>query len=142
MLALYHPIDRISRDLDLVNQVFGDVFGDAESRVQGGVGAFPLDLREDLDVYLAHAELPGFDKGSIEVNLEDNLLTITARKQAEVKKEGESWLFSERSYGEFRRSVRLPGKLSGEAEAKFDNGVLEVRVRKAEESKPRKITIN
>lgn len=143
MLALYNPIDRVARGLDIFDRVFAEALGrGVEERVREGFGAFPLDLRETGEAYLVRAELPGFDKEGIEIGLEDNVLTITAHKPAEERAEGEDWLLNERVAGAFRRSLRLPGRLSGEARAALDNGVLTVTVLKAEDAKPRKITIN
>jgi len=143
MLALYNPIDRLSRGLDIFDRMFADALGrGVEERVADGFGGFPLDLRETGEAYVVRAELPGFDRDGIEIGLEDNVLTIGARKQAEERVEGEQWLLNERVAGEFRRSIRLPGRLSGEAKAALDNGVLTVTVLKAEDAKPRKISIN
>ena len=143
MLALYNPIDRFSRGLDIFDRVFAEALGrGVEERVADGFGAFPLDLRENGEAYVVRAELPGFDKDGIEIGLDDGVLTISARKQAEERVEGEDWLLNERAWGEFRRSIRLPGRLSGEAKAALDNGVLTVTVLKAEDAKPRKIAIN
>lgn len=143
MLALYNPIDRITRGLDIFDRVFADALGrGVEERVLDGFGAFPLDLRENGEAYVVRAELPGFAKDGIEINLDDGVLTIGARKKAEEHVEGEDWLLNERAWGEFRRSIRLPGRLSGEAKADYANGVLTVTVHKAEDAKPRKIAIN
>ena len=143
MLALYNPIDRFARGLDIFDRVFADALGrGVEERVADGYGAFPLDIRENAEAYVVRAEVPGFDKDGIEIGLDDGVLTITATKKAADKAEGEDWLLNERAYGEFRRSIRLPGRLSGEAQAALDNGVLTVTVHKAEEAKPRKIAIN
>lgn len=143
MLALYTPIDRVSRGLDIFDRVFAEALGrGVEERVLDGFGAFPLDLRETGEAYLVRAELPGFAKDGIEIGLEDGVLTITAHKQAEERVEGEDWLLNERASGEFRRSLRLPNRISGEAKAAMANGILTVTVLKAEDAKPRKITIN
>lgn len=143
MLALFNPIDRIARDLDIFDRVFGEALDrGVEERVREGFGVFPLDLRETNEAYLVRAELPGVAKEDIEIGLEDNVLTIGAHKKAEEKTEGEEWLVNERVAGEFRRSLRLPGRLSGEANAALEGGVLTVTVLKAEDAKPRKIAIN
>jgi HSP20 family protein len=143
MLALYNPIDRVVRGLDIFDRVFAEALGrGVEERVLDGFGAFPLDLRETGEAYLVRAELPGFAREGIEIGLEDNVLTITATKPAEERVEGEDWLLNERTAGAFRRSIRLPGRLSGEANAALDNGVLTVTAFKAEDAKPRKIAIN
>ncbi|MEW5773401.1 MAG: Hsp20/alpha crystallin family protein [Thermodesulfobacteriota bacterium] len=143
MLTLYTPINRIARGLDIFDRVFAEALGrGVEERAADGFGAFPLDLRETGEAYVLRAELPGFAKEGVEIGLDDGVLTISARKKAEERREGETWLLNERAWGEFRRSIRLPGRLSGEAKAAYDNGVLIVTVLKAEDAKPRKIAIN
>lgn len=143
MLALYNPTDRVARGLDLFDRLFAEAEGrGAEGRVLDGFGVFPLDLRETDEAFVVRAELPGFVKEGVEIGLEDGVLTIIATKPAEERVEGETWLVNERTAGAFRRSLRLPNRISGEAQAAMANGVLTVTVLKAEDAKPRKITIN
>lgn len=138
------PLRTLSRNVDLFDRFVADAFGDLSGRtnVRGGYGLFALDLKETDDSYVVSAELPGFTAENIDLSLENGLLTIKAHKDAEEKKDGEHYHFSERSYGEFLRTIRLPKNIAGDADAHYDNGVLTVTLAKAEEAKPRKIAIS
>ena len=89
-----------------------------------------MDITETDDGYWVHAEMPGVDKENINIAMEGNLVTITAEvKRAWEKKEGERTLRSERYFGNIYRSFMLPAELDESAcEAKYDNGVLELKL--------------
>ncbi len=94
------------------------------------------------DAIVLKAELPGLQTEDIDIEIDDNVLTLTGeRRFQETVDEGRFYRL-ERSYGHFQRSVTLPqGVKTDEISADFDNGVLTVRVPKADEVTPRKITI-
>jgi len=89
-----------------------------------------MDVTETENGYLIHAEMPGVKKEDIEVAIEGNQVTITAEvKQAWEKKEGDRMLRNERYFGNIYRSFTLPAELDESAcEAKYDNGVLELKL--------------
>lgn len=90
-------------------------------------------------------ELPGVEKDDIDISLHDGVLTVKGEKRSERKEEGEGYFFSEREYGRFQRTFRLPGDVKeGEVSADFSNGVLQIRVPKrgADEAKVKKIKVN
>jgi HSP20 family protein len=110
--------------------------------VAGGLSP-SVDIYEDPDAVVVKAELPGMGKADIEVNISNNVVTITGEKKAEEKVEKSDYYRLERSYGRFSRSLRLPGEvLSEQAKASFKDGVLEIRVPKTEESKQKKRKID
>ena len=89
-----------------------------------------MDVSETENGYLVHAEMPGVNKEDIDVAIENNLVTITAEvKQEWEKKEGDRLLRNERYFGNIYRSFTLPAELDESAcEAKYDNGVLELKL--------------
>jgi HSP20 family protein len=98
-----------------------------------------LDIYEEEDAVVVKAELPGIGKEDVEVDISDDLLTISGEKKAEEKLERKDYHRIERSYGSFSRSVRLPGEvLSDQAKASFKDGVLEVRIPKTEAAKQKR----
>lgn len=106
------------------------------------LGYLPLDVAETADAYILTAELPGVPLKDIQVNVEDNVVTISGNKPAPEEAEGIRYHRIERPYGAFQRSLALPRNVDPEqVTAKFADGVLEVRVGKKEEAKPRKIEI-
>ena len=95
-----------------------------------------VDLYEDKDEIIAKAELPGMDKGDIEVNIADSTLTIKGEKKKEEETKDEHYYYSDRSYGSLVRRINLPREVqTDKARASFKNGVLEIRLPKTEEAK-------
>jgi HSP20 family protein len=91
-----------------------------------------MDVRENGDGYVVHAEMPGVKKENITVEIEGNQVTIGAEVKREwEKKEGEKMLRSERYYGNIFRSFTLPHELDeAKCVAKYDGGVLELKLAK------------
>jgi HSP20 family protein len=81
-------------------------------------------------------ELPGVTEKDIDVSLHDGVLTVKGEKHSEHKEEGEGYFFSEREYGRFQRTFRLPADAKGDSvSADFTNGVLKITVPKVAEEK-------
>lgn len=81
-------------------------------------------------------ELPGVDAKDIDVALDEGVLTVKGEKRSERKEEGEGYFFSEREYGRFQRTFRLPADAEGDkVAADFTNGVLKITVPKRGEEK-------
>ncbi len=94
--------------------------------------------------YRITMELPGVPEDAVDLSVEDGVLTVTGQKSETREETGETWFFTEREYGAFRRTFRLPPDADAEgATASMKDGVLEITVpRKApEESRGRKITV-
>ncbi len=99
------------------------------------------DIYEEKDQLVMKTELPGIDKKDLDVSLEGDRLTIKAEKKEEVK-EGANHYTRERYYGRYFRSVKLPYPVKGDKiSATFENGILELKLPKAEEVKSKKIEI-
>lgn len=91
---------------------------------------------------LLTAELPGIDPEKLEIAVLADRVTVSGSREPEPLKEGETYHRRERNYGRFSRTVELPFKVnSDKVEAKYEKGLLEVRLPRAEEGKPRKIEI-
>src|SRR5215204_7090737 len=101
-----------------------------------------LDISERKDAYLVNVELPGLKPKDLDITMEDGLLTIQGERQFTSESSEQQFHRVERRYGAFRRSITLPSQVQADAiEASFNNGVLEVLVPKAEQARPKKITI-
>jgi len=90
-------------------------------------------------------ELPGVERDDIDISLDDGVLTVKGEKRSEREEEGEGYFFSEREYGRFQRTFRLPGDvMDDKVSADFSNGVLKIRVPKRGEDKgkAKKIRVN
>jgi HSP20 family protein len=101
-----------------------------------------MDLVETEDHYVLHADLPGMSEKDVNIEVESNVLTISGERRTEHKDEKGGYRRLERAYGSFSRSLTLPEGVNPEAvQASFDRGVLEVRIPKPEQIKPRKVSI-
>ena len=101
-----------------------------------------MDLVETDDHFVLRADLPGLSEEDVALELEDNVLTVSGERKAEQKEKRDGFVRVERSFGQFRRSLTLPEGVDPEAvQASFDKGVLEVRVPKPEQRKPRRVAI-
>ena len=94
-----------------------------------------------IDVVI-HAEVPGLRKEDIDVHIENNVLTIRGKKKRNEKINEDGYFRSERAYGSFSRSFSLPNTVDvTKIHAEYKEGVLTVRLPKAEEAKPRQIEV-
>lgn len=83
------------------------------------------------NAYDISMELPGVSEDDIELSVENGVVTIRGEKKTQTEKKGDTWYFSERQYGAFRRSFRLPDDADGDkASARMVDGVLHVTVPK------------
>ena len=101
-----------------------------------------VDVIETDDAIKLKAELAGMDPDDISIELQDNVLTVTGERKFEEEVEEDKYYRIERRYGGFSRSIALPQTADEEKiGAKYENGVLEVLVPKAEIAKPKKIAV-
>ena len=101
----------------------------------------PMDLYKVDDHYVLTADLPGVDPGSIDVNVDNGTLTLTAHRSARSE-DSVQWLTSERFFGTYRRQLALgEGIDTGKISATYENGVLTVTIPLAERAKPRRIEV-
>jgi HSP20 family protein len=122
------------------DRLFSSLFENSGRQVQRWVPA--MDLVEAEDHFVLKADLPGLSEDDVAIEVQDNVLTISGSREAEHERKEKGWYRLERSYGSFSRSLTLPdGVNADQVEANFDRGVLEVRIPKPEERKPRRISI-
>jgi HSP20 family protein len=106
-----------------------------------GPRVMPIDLHRDGDHYVLSADLPGVDPGSIDVDVDGQLLTIRAERTLRSN-EDVQWLAHERPSGSFLRQLTLgEGLDTSEISAHYDNGVLSVVIPVSEKAKPRKVEV-
>ena len=97
---------------------------------------------ETKQAVLVHVDLPGHDPAQVQVNLDNNVLTIESERKAPARNGDETVHRAELAYGKYARSFSLPATVDGSrTEAKFDAGVLTITVPKREEAKPRTISV-
>ena len=140
-LSAWAPFYRPMSLLEDIDQLARDFWGSWQP------GFFDTNLVPHTDVYeekgqmVVKTELPGITEKDLEVTLEGDVLTIKAEKKEEVTEEATHHT-RERYYGKYVRSMPLPSHVNGDKiSAAFDNGVLELRIPKAEEAKPKRIEV-
>jgi HSP20 family protein len=143
-LSRYNPRELASLQ-DEFERMFRSFLGGGGSEsapTTAGAWSPALDVEETEDAFVLHVELPGCRPEDVEVNLEENVLTVTGERRFYDEREAEGFRRIERRFGRFHRAVRLPDRVATDrVEASFDNGLLTINVPKAEESKPRRIQV-
>jgi len=113
-----------------------------DSGVVGGDWTPAIDIKEENDRYVLHADIPGVEPEKIELTMEDGMLTIKGEKRHEVTENKEGYKRVERSYGSFYRRFSLPDNTDPELiKASGKDGVLEVIIPKVEPKRSKKIDI-
>jgi HSP20 family protein len=136
-MALLMKPEPFSREID---RVFDAFFGQTD---QARRWVPPVDLVEAEDHFVLKADLPGLTEGDVKIEVQDNALTISGERKAEHEQREKGWYRIERSFGRFSRSLTLPDGVDADRiAASFAHGVLEVRIPKPEERKPRRIEIS
>ncbi len=137
-VQVYDPFAGTGID-DLFRGFFAPVRREVDSPV-----SIKVDVTENDKGYVVHAEIPGVRKEDIHVTIEGNQISIAAEVKRETeKKEGERVLRSERYYGSSYRSFVLPTEIDETtSEAKYDNGVLELKLAKKAAVTGRKLAIS
>jgi len=129
-----------------MENLFEDFFAAPRTR-EAGEQALPawvpnVDLTEGKEAYILRAELPGVSKEDVKVTLTEEVLTVAGEKKFEKEDKNQNFHRSERIYGTFSRSFRLPNPIDGgKIQAEFRDGVLTLTVPKAESAKPLEIEI-
>ena len=140
-LVRFEPIRELDALQREMNRLFGTALNGESSGAKGWLPA--MDLVEEEDALVLRADLPGVGEGSINVEFQENVLTISGERHAEASGQNGGFRRIERPSGAFSRSLTLPEGVDPDSvQASFTNGVLEVRVPKPEERKPRRVAIN
>ena len=137
-MALLMKPEPFSREVD---RLFDAFFG-GETQASARRWVPPMDLVEAEDHFLLKADLPGLSDDDVSIEVQDGTLSISGERSAEHEAREGGWYRVERSFGSFNRSLTLPDGVDSDAiSAHFDRGVLEVRIPKPEERKPRRVQI-
>ncbi len=144
-IVRWEPLRELNSLQSEMNRLFNTVF-DTPSNGSGGNVLrrwMPaMDLVESGDHFVLRADLPGMGEDDVSIEFEDGTLTVSGERKAEHEDGNEGFHRVERSFGSFSRSLTLPQGIDPEAvTANFDRGVLEIRIPKPEQRKPRRIEI-
>jgi HSP20 family protein len=141
-LVRWDPVRELDSLQSDMNRLF-DGFFQGRSQNGGHRRWVPaMDLVETEDHLVLRADLPGMSEDDISIEVKDGVLTVSGERKAEHEEREEGYYRVERAFGSFQRALNLPrGVDAGGVSARFDRGVLEVRVPKPEERKPTRIQI-
>jgi HSP20 family protein len=142
-IVRWEPLRELGTLQTEMNRLFNTVFdGPAPSGATMRRWMPPMDLVESDDHFVLRADLPGMSEDDVNIELEDSTLTISGERKSEHETKNEGFYRVERATGAFSRSLTLPKGVDPESvTARFDRGVLEVRIPKPAERKPRRISI-
>jgi HSP20 family protein len=142
MLTLWRTTHALPSLAAEVSRLVNDVA--LEAPAFSATGLAPLaDVLEGANEYRIAVDLPGVDAASIQIKVERDTLEVAAERKLAPLASGEELQRSERPYGAFARTFRLPVSVdAGRVEARYEAGVLTVKLPKREESKPRTIPVS
>ena len=126
---------------DIFDRFFEDwnipaVFGEGKTWVPA------FDISENEKEYIVKAELPGMDAKDLDITLSEGILSVKGEKKQEKEDKGDNYHRVERTYGSFHRSFRIPERVrEEEVDATYKDGVLKLKLKKAEKSEVKKIEV-
>jgi HSP20 family protein len=141
-LVRWEPFAGFGNLRSVFNDLFDEDFGRPWAQPSTSKWYPAVDVLEGKDSYLIRAELPGMKKEDIKVEVKDGTLTLSGERKSEKPVEGVNYRHLERVDAKFWRSFSLPETVKHDGiEAAYKDGILEVRLPKAEEAKPRQIEV-
>jgi HSP20 family protein len=142
-LVRFEPFAGIGNLRSVFSGLFDDDFGRSSTQSNVSMWYPAVDVLESKDSYLIRAELPGMKKEDIKVEVKDGSLVVSGERKSEKPAEGVEYRHVERVAAKFWRSFSLPENAKPDGiEATYKDGIIEIRVPKAEERKPRQIEIS
>jgi HSP20 family protein len=140
------PFRDLAAIQDRMNQIFEDALARSRGRDEGlrtGMWTPAVDIYENNEFVVVKAELPGVEKDRISVEVKEGILTLRGERGFDRELKEESYHRIERAYGSFHRSFSLPVSVDHEkVTARFQDGVLEVKLPKKEQAKPKQIEVD
>jgi HSP20 family protein len=147
-LIRWEPVRELHTMQNEMNRLFNTFFDSPSAGRNGGQAPLrrwipAMDVVETDGQFVLRADLPGLTDKDVNIEVEENVLTISGQRKSEHEQRKEGYYRLERSSGAFTRSLTLPeGVDAGAIQASFENGVLEVRIPKPEQHKPQKVQIS
>jgi HSP20 family protein len=140
----YEPwrfVSRLQQDLDRLLGTSAAAADDTSAVTTDWIPA--VDIKEEANGFLIHADVPGVEPKDIDVTLENGILTIRGQRRVEPREERDGYRRVERVSGQFFRRFSLPDTAATDGvQAKHSNGVLEVRIPKQQHVQPRRIKVD
>jgi HSP20 family protein len=144
VLTRWEPFRELSGLQNRMNRLFEEQYGGSrEESLTTGAFAPPVDIYEDEHSIQLKLEVPGIDEKDLDIRVENNVLSVSGERKFEKEEKEENFRRVERRYGSFSRSFTLPNTVSTEdIQAEYTNGVLNIRLAKRAEAKPKQIKVS
>jgi HSP20 family protein len=143
VLTRWDPFREFTTLQDRMNRLFRDNYGEGQEALSTSTFAPPVDVYEDEHNVTLKIEVPGIDEKDIDVQIENNLLTVHGERKFEKEEKEENFRRVERQYGSFTRSFALPSTVNpDQVQAHYDKGILKIQLAKKAEAKPKQIKVN
>jgi len=141
-LTRWEPVREMMTLREAMDRLFDDAFTRPINLRDGGWSAPAVDMYQTDDEVVVKAALPGFKTDEVQINVTGDVLTIRGERKHEEENKEKAWHIREQRWSSFERSVALPtAVVPDRAEASFENGILTITFPKAEEVKPKTISV-
>ncbi len=141
-LTRWEPVREMMTLREAMDRLFDDAFTRPLNLRDGGWSAPAIDMYQTDDDVVVKAALPGFKADEVQINVTGDVLTLRGEMKQEEDKKDKAWHIREQRWSSFERSITLPTDVKADkAVADFENGILTVTLPKAEEVKPKTITV-
>lgn len=139
-LAGFHPVTALRGEIENVFDRFSNAWSrlDPIHRISAAFSSPDTDASESKNAYEITVDLPGMDEKDIDVSIADDVLMLKGEKKEEREEDAKDYFLRERFYGRFQRSFQLPSDVNtSKISAKYDKGVLKVRLPRSKSAKPK-----
>ncbi|RPI91465.1 MAG: Hsp20/alpha crystallin family protein [Chloroflexi bacterium] len=141
-LTRWEPVREMMTLREAMDRLFDDAFTRPVNLRDGGWSAPAIDMYQTDDEVVIKAALPGFKADEVQINVTGDVLTLRGEMKHEEEQKDKAWHIREHRWSSFERSIALPTDVKADkAAADYENGILTVTLPKAEEVKPRTITV-
>jgi HSP20 family protein len=141
-ITRWTPYNELNTLQSTLNRVFQDYGRGSDELMTSGTFVPPVDIYEDQHGITLKMEVPGVAEQDINIQLENNTLSVSGERKFEKNEKEENFHRIERRYGSFTRSFTLPNTVDNEkVSASYDNGILSIQLAKKAEAKPKQIKV-
>jgi HSP20 family protein len=136
--SYFNDLEEMRQRMDRLFEAFGD-----RQKPQSGAGVYPaVNIAEDAHAYSVSAELPGIKSEDLDLNVTANQLTLSGERKISQDTEAVHYHRREREAGKFSRAIALPGDVDPDhSKARLVDGILTITIPKAENAKPKQISV-
>jgi HSP20 family protein len=142
-ITRWDPFREVVALQNRLNSVFGNLNTESESPLTTASFVPAVDVYEDDKKIVLKLEVPGIEEKDLDIRVENHTLTVKGERKFEKEEKEENFHRIERRYGSFYRAFTLPSTVDTEnVDAKYENGVLKLELKKKPEAQPKQIKVN